>query len=500
MDGLKAQIRSSIGLVLAYPDEALKLKVDFNGILFFGPPGSGRTHTARATAGEYGLNFIAVSASELQASISGVDRVLAAFRTAAENAPCILFLDELDAIAHRRDNAVSSVDRAVLGQLLHCLDGIRDRQDVFVMAATSDLQSLDAAVLRPGRFDRQIRFDLPDRSARKAILQAQLKGRPCDLAVDYDDLAERCKGLSAAKLKEIVNAAALSALQGVAAGDSGRHITQADLIAALEAGRGKDRPTVEKWAWSQLILPEATKRELQELQRLIESPDRARALGIMVPTGALLYGPPGTGKTTVGRVLAAQAKASFYPVKGSDIVSKWLGESERNVADLFARARANAPSIIFIDEIDALLSRRSDSISGGTLDRVVNQLLQEIDGLDPSADVFVLGATNRPDLLDPALLRGGRLGRQIDIPLPGLEHRCAMLQLFTRKMSLAADVDCSQLATATAGYSGADLQALCQEAGIQALLRDQAVTTVITADFAAAIAIRGSQRAKSAEA
>lgn len=504
MEALKAQLRSSIGLVLAYPNEASQLKVDFNGILFFGPPGTGRSYTARATAGEYGLNFIAVSAAELTVGARGEspDRVTAAFQIAAENAPCILFFDELDAVARRRDDAIlTGEDRAVLSQLLHNLDAVRGRQDVFVMAATSDLQSLDAAVLRPGRFDRQIRFDLPDTQARQAIIEAQLKGRPCEPAIAYEVLAEHCKGFSAARIKEIVNSAALSVLQAIASGDQQRRMTQADLIAAIEAGRGKDRPTVDSWTWEQLILSESTKRELQELQRLIESPNRARALGIMVPTGALLYGPPGTGKTTVARVLAAQAKASFYPIKGSDIVSKWLGESERNVADLFARARANAPSIIFIDEIDALVPRRSDAIGSGALARVVNQLLQEIDGLGSTTDVFILGATNRPDILDPALLRGGRLGRQIEIPLPTSDQRCALLSLFTRAMSLASDVDCSKLAAKTSGYSGADLQALCQEAGVQALLRDGAATTISSTDFAAALgASRRQQPSHSTEA
>jgi transitional endoplasmic reticulum ATPase len=406
--------------------------------------------------------------------------------------------DEFDAVARRRDDGgFGGEDRATLSQLLRSLEGIRERRDVIVMAATNDLSSLDAAVIRPGRFDRQIRVDLPDEAARKAILQSQLKGRPCDTALDYGDLAERCKGFSAAKMRTIVDGAALVVLQAIATGNRDRRISQADLIAAIAAGRGKDRPTFEQWTWDDLILPPATKRELQELERLIEAPDRAKALGITPPTGALLYGPPGTGKTTVARVLAAQAKASFYPVKGSEIVSKWLGESERNVADLFNRARANAPSIIFVDEIDALVPRRSDMVGGGAIDRVVNQLLQEIDGLGSGGSgVFVLGATNRPDILDPALLRGGRLGRQISIPLPTAEERCEMLKQFTKHMPLAQDVACDRLASATDGYSGADLQALCQDAGVQALLRDGGATNVTDADFDSALKVRGEQRAQ----
>lgn len=502
MDQLKADIRSSVGILLAYPDEAASLKVEFNGILLYGPPGTGKTFIARASAGEYGLNFLSVGAAELLASYRGesAQRITTAFRTASDGAPCLLFFDEFDALARRRDDgALSGEDRATLSQLLRSLEGIRNRRDVIVMAATNDLTSLDAAVVRPGRFDRQIRVDLPDAAARTEILQTQLQGRPCDSNLDYGDLAERCKGYSAAKIRSIVDGAALVVLQAIAGGDVDRRISQADLTAAIASGRGKDRPTFEQWTWDDLILPAATKRELQEIQRLIEAPDRAKALGITPPSGALLYGPPGTGKTTVARVLAAQAKASFYPVKGSEIVSKWLGESERNVADLFSRARANAPSIIFLDEIDALVPRRSDSLGGGAVDRVVNQLLQEIDGLG-SGDfgVFVLGATNRPDILDPALLRGGRLGRQISIPLPTAEERCEMLKQFTKHMPLASDVACDRLAATTSGFSGADLQALCQEAGVQALLRDAMATSVGQADFDSAIKVRSDQRAQGA--
>jgi transitional endoplasmic reticulum ATPase len=425
----------------------------------------------------------------------GGSPVTAVFECAERNPPSLLFLDDFDSIARRRDDAnLTGEDRNILGDLLTRLERLRENWSVFVVAATDDLQALDPAVIRPGRFDRQVRVDMPDPEARCAIFAAQLKGRPCDASIDANDLAARTEGYSAARIKEAVDGAALLVLKAVAASDARRTITQGDLIAAIEAQRGKDRPTVDAWTWDQVILQETTKRELQELQRLIESPERARHLGIMVPAGALLYGPPGTGKTTIARVLAAQAKASFYPVKGSDIVSKWLGESERNVADLFARARANAPSIVFIDEIDALVPRRSDAGDNTTISRIVNQLLQEIDGLGSSSGVFVLGATNRPDMLDPALLRGGRLGRHVEIPLPSAADRLALLQLFSRSMRLAPDVELRRLADSTMGRSGADLYALCQEAGVQALVRDEAATAVTARDFAAAMASKNRER------
>lgn len=495
MQSLKADLRATIGLVLAYPHEAESLRVAFNGILLYGPPGTGKSFIAEATAGEFGLNFVKFEPGTLDPTSAGGSQITAVFECAEQNPPALLFLDDFDSVARRRDETnLTGWERNVLGQVLSCLEAQRRNWSVFVVAATNDLQALDPAVIRPGRFDRQVRVDLPDREARRAIFDAQLRGRPSAADIVTTELAARTDGFSAARIKEVVDAAALLVLEAVADGESARTIDQADLVKAIEGQRGRDRPPMDTWAWDQLVLSENTKRELQELQRLVESPERARKLGIMVPAGALLYGPPGTGKTTIARVLAAQAKASFYPVKGSDIVSKWLGESERNVADLFARARANAPSIVFIDEIDALVPRRSDAGDNQAISRVVNQLLQEIDGLGSSAGVFVLGATNRPDMLDPALLRGGRLGRHIEVPLPSPAERLTLLELFTRSMRLAPDVALKGLAHKTGGFSGADLQALCQKAAVQALMQDQSATAVTARDFATALTWKDRKR------
>jgi transitional endoplasmic reticulum ATPase len=281
-------------------------------------------------------------------------------------------------------------------------------------------------------------------------------------------------------------------LSDISVGHADREITTDDLLAALRASGAQDRPLVGEWSWDELILSEATKRELIELQRLIEDPERATRFGIQPPRGALLYGPPGTGKTMIAKVLAAQAHTSFYPVSGSEIISKWLGESEQNVAKLWERARGNAPSIIFLDEIDAIAPRRGGGIGSGAdqaVSRVVNQLLQEIDGIASGSGVFVLGATNLPEMLDEALLRGGRLARQIEVPLPDLPQRFALFELFTGSMHLRADVDLHVLASATTNYSGADIQALCQQAGIRAMMAE--AEAVASVDFRHALEAAG---------
>lgn len=499
MQAVKDDVRRSIGLLFQNPRAAAQLQVGFNGILMHGPPGTGKTHLAKAIAGEFGCRFIHLEISQLISAYRGqsAKRIASAFDLAKGMAPSILFFDEFDAIAQRRDSgAGSSEDTQVLTQLLRNLESIRDRHDVVVLAATNDVNALDPAVSRPGRFDRKLRIDLPDRDSRREILAVQLRTRPAGDDIDLDDLAGRTSGHSAAALTSLINEAALHVLADITQGHGNRVIRQEDLLRALTASGAQDRPLVGDWSWDELILAESSKRELMELQRLIEEPERATRLGIQPPRGALLYGPPGTGKTTIAKVLAAQAKTSFYPIRGSEIISKWLGEAEQNVAQLWERARANAPSIIFLDEIDAVAPRRAGGMGSGAdqaMNRVVNQLLQEIDGVSSGSGVFVLGATNRPDMLDEALLRGGRLARQIFVPLPDEAGRHALLELFTRPMSLAPGVDLHALAAASVGYSGADLQALCQQAGIHALMsaNESEALSVGVSDFSHALMVAG---------
>jgi transitional endoplasmic reticulum ATPase len=482
MDELKNELRDTLGLVLAHAGEAERYRITWNGILLHGPPGAGKTYVARATAGEFGLSLFQVSTSQILTALVGQSarNVPRLFDVASQHLPCILFFDEFDAVAQRRGELPNPEARQIVNQLLQTLEQYRSVPELIVMAATNDLDTLDEAVIRPGRFDRHIRVDLPDQAAREAIFAAQLRNRPVVKDPDLADLARRTRGLSAAAVTQVVESAAMAALRANA------EIDHELLVRALRERGGKDRPTIEDWSWDRVILPSGVKAELQQLQVLVEDPERARALGVEPPSGVLLAGPPGTGKTTIAKVLAAQASCSFYPVSAGDLLSKWVGESEQNVQRLFERARENAPSIVFIDEIDALGADRE--LGAGV--RPINQLLEAMDGIAGHTSVLVLAATNRPDRLDPALVRGGRLSRTIVIPLPDEEARRAILAVHSEAMPLE-DVDLAHVAAATDGFAGADLHALCQQAALAALVRQngsEAPPKVNAADFDSAIA------------
>jgi transitional endoplasmic reticulum ATPase len=469
MEALKQEVRDTVGLVLQHPDDAERYGIEWNGILLHGPPGVGKTFFARAIAGEYDLNLMHVSTGDLIGGIQGqsAQNIDKAFKTAAQNLPCLLFFDEFDSIAQRRDNSPDQESRRTVNQLLTSLEAYRDERRLLVMAATNDVSHLDPAVIRPGRFDRQIRIDLPDAKAREAIFRAELDDRPAAASVELGELVRRTEGMTPAAIEKVVDTAALEVFRE--ATESGRNLElgSAHLLAAIERYGGQDRPLVEHWTWDSLILDPAIKAQLQQLQAVIEDPESAVRFGVDPPTGLLLAGPPGTGKTSVAKVLAAQAKCSFYPISGADVISKWVGESERNIRQLFERARANRPSIVFIDEIDAVAGSRGQV---ETHDSHVNQLLSEIDGVSGQRGVFVVGATNRPDQLDPALLRGGRLSRTIVLGLPDEAGRHALLCLMTARMPTVG-VDLERLARDSDGLSPADLKGLCQEAAMAAMAR-----------------------------
>jgi transitional endoplasmic reticulum ATPase len=492
MDALKQEVRDTVGLMLRHPEQAERYGIDWNGILLYGPPGVGKTFFARAIAGEYGLNFIHVSTGDLVSGIQGgsARNIDKAFETAEQNLPCLLFFDEFDSVAQRRDNTPDQESRRTVNQLLTSLERHHGDQGLLVMAATNSIEHLDPAVVRPGRFDRHIRIDLPDAAARREIFQSELDDRPAARDLDLEALVQRTEGMTPAAIEKIVDTAALDVFREATQSGKQLALDTPHLLAAIERYGGQDRPTVEHWTWESLILAPTIKAQLQQLQAVIEDPESARRFGVEPPTGLLLAGPPGTGKTTVAKVLAAQARASFYPISGADVMSKWVGQSEQNIRELFERARENRPSIVFIDEIDAIAGRRGESL--GTHDSHVNQLLAEIDGISGQRGVFVIGATNRPDQLDPALLRGGRLSRTIVLGLPDHADRHAILRLYTARMPTVA-VDLDALAARTDGFSPADLKSLTQEAALAAMTRtrngDGATTAaaVTQADFDAAL-------------
>jgi transitional endoplasmic reticulum ATPase len=493
MSELKAELTDTLELLLATTNEAAAYHVAWNGVLLYGPPGVGKTMAAHATAGQFGLTLVSVTAGDLLAATRGESarNVDAAFEFAVEHQPALLFFDEFDAIARRRDDSSDLKQRAVAGALVAGLERTRDTPGVIVMAATNDLDTLDRAVIRPGHFDRQIRVDLPDLDARAAIFTTCFHGLPTDGKLDIADLAHRSEGMTPAAIAHCVRAAALEAFSEARRTKQHVAITNALLTANLHHG-GEDRPTIEEHTWDSVILDATTKAQLQELQYLLEDPDAAGNLGIEPPSGVLLAGPPGNGKTTIAKVLAAQARCSFYPVSAADITSKWYGQSEENIARLFERARENRPSIIFIDELDGLAPHRGEM--NDATDRVLGELLSEIDGMSDQRGILVVGASNRPDQIDPALLRGGRLSRTITIPLPAEPARLAMLRLFSAKMPLDG-VDLAGLAAVTEGWSGGDLRALCQDAALLALVtareRGEHVQVVCDADFERALAQSG---------
>jgi transitional endoplasmic reticulum ATPase len=469
MDSLKEEVRQTVGLMLEHPDDAERYGIEWNGILLHGPPGVGKTFFARAIAGQYGLSLMHVSTGDLVSSLQGgsARNIDKAFSTAMGNLPCLLFFDEFDSVAQRRDSNPDQEARRTVNQLLTSLEAHRDERRLLVMAATNNVEHLDPAVVRPGRFDRHIRIDLPDAPAREAIFRAELDDRPSAGDIQLDDLVRRTEGMTPASISKIVDTAALEVFREATETGENLHLDTEHLLRAVERHGGQDRPMVEHWTWDSLILDPAIKAQLQQLQAVIEDPESAVRFGVDPPTGLLLAGPPGTGKTTVAKVLAAQARSSFYPISGADVISKWVGESERNIRQLFERARANRPSIIFIDEIDALAGRRG---SVETHDSHVNQLLAEIDGVSGQRGVFIVGATNRPDQLDPAMLRGGRLSRTIVLGLPDEPGRHAILCLHTARMPTVG-VHLEELARETDGLSPADLKGLCQEAALAAMAR-----------------------------
>jgi transitional endoplasmic reticulum ATPase len=486
------RIREMIELPLRFPEVFERLGIDPpKGVLLHGPPGCGKTLIARAVAHETSARFFHVNGPEIidQWYGSSEAHLRRIFEDARRRAPAIIFLDEIDAIAPKREelSGERQAERRVVAQLLSLMDGLESRGNVVVIAATNIPNTLDPALRRPGRFDREIMISVPDREGRREILEIYTRGMPLSSDVDLERLAGVTHGFVGADLESLGREAALSALRRLMpAIELNQAAIPYDRLAALEvtsedfdAALSEVEPSALREVFTEV--PDVGWGDVGGLddakQALIESvewPLRHGPLferaGIRPSRGILLHGAPGTGKTLLAKALARQSEANFISVKGPQLLSMYLGESERAVREVFRKARQAAPCIIFFDEIDALAPARSGyELQAGDNERIVGQLLTELDGIEELRGVVVLAATNRPDRVDPALLRAGRFDVMVELPLPDTPARRAILAVHTRRMPLAADVDLAALADATEDFSGADLEGLCRRAALLAL-------------------------------
>ncbi|RJS86845.1 AAA family ATPase [Candidatus Bathyarchaeota archaeon] len=509
--GLKEEIqrlREMVELPMRHPEIFQRLGIDPpKGVLLHGPPGCGKTLLARAVANESDANFFSINGPEIMSKFYGESeaRLREIFQQAEKNSPAIIFIDELDAIAPKREEVTGEVERRVVAQLLALLDGLTGRGNVIVIGATNRPNALDPALRRPGRFDREIEIGIPDKQGRYEILQIHTRGMPLAEDVDLKKLADMTHGYTGADLAALCRETAMKALR--------RYLPEIDLEqerippSVLEKMEVKmedfinayreitptamrevaiEVPTVH---WDDIGDLEDAKQELREsVEWPLKNPDVFKRMGINPPRGILLFGPPGCGKTLLARAVATESEANFISIKGPEVFSKWVGESERAIREVFRKARMSAPAIIFFDEIDALVPRRGIGYSdSGVTERVISQLLTEIDGIETLQEVIVLAATNRPDILDPAIMRPGRLDRMIYVPEPNEEGRFQIFKIHTKDMPLAKDVDLRKLAQLTKGYSGADIESICREAAIIALRRDINSKEVTFADFEKAL-------------
>ncbi len=493
--GLKEEIqriREMVELPLKHPELFRHLGIEPpKGVLLYGPPGTGKTLLAKAVANESNAHFISISGPEIMSKYYGESekRLREIFEEAEKNAPSIIFIDEIDSIAPNRNEVTGEVERRVVAQLLALMDGLKGRGEVIVIGATNRPEALDPALRRPGRFDREIEIGVPDKNGRKEILQIHTRNVPLDDDVDLDEIAEITHGFVGADLAALVREAAMAALRRVLPQidlDSDTipleilealKVTKQDFSEALKivqpSALREISIEIPNISWDDVGGLEEVKKELREVVELpLKNPSAFRRLGIEPPKGVLLYGPPGCGKTLLAKAVASESEANFISIKGPELLSKWVGESEKAVRQVFKKARQVAPAIIFIDEIDSLFPRRGTGLDSGVTERVVSQMLTEIDGIQPLRDIVVIGATNRPDLIDPAILRPGRLERLIYVGPPDLQARHEILKVLTKKMPLAEDVDLWRIATMTDRFSGADLAALVREAAMSALRED----------------------------
>ncbi|MGA3290548.1 MAG: CDC48 family AAA ATPase [Candidatus Bathyarchaeia archaeon] len=506
------RVREMVELPLRHPELFQRLGIEPpKGVLLHGPPGCGKTLLARAVANESEANFYSINGPEIMSKFYGESeaRLREIFQQAQQNAPSIIFVDELDAIAPKREEVTGEVERRVVAQLLALMDGLSGRGNVIVIGATNRPGALDPALRRPGRFDREIEIGVPDKKGRYEVLQIHTRGMPLvpfkegekGEGVNLDRLAEMTHGYTGADLSALGRETAMKALR--------RYLPQINLEeerippAVLEKMEVQmsdfdnaykeitptamrevyiEVPTVH---WDDVGGLENVKQHLIEaVEWPLKTPEVFTKLGIRPPKGILLYGPPGCGKTLLARAVATESEANFISIKGPEVFSKWVGESEKAIREIFRKARMAAPTVVFLDEIDSITPRRGMGMSdSGVSERVISQLLTEMDGIVSLQDIVIIAATNRPDMVDSAVLRPGRFDRLIYVPEPDDKGRLQILKIYTKGMPISKDVDLNQLTIMTKYYGGADIESLCREAAMHALRRDVNSQEVTMKDF-----------------
>ncbi len=490
--GLKGEIqkiREMVELPIRYPELFERLGIEPpKGVLLYGPPGTGKTLLAKAVANESDANFIDISGPELVSKFVGEseERLRGIFDEAKEKAPTIIFMDEIDAIAPKREEATNEVERRMVSQLLTLMDGMNSRGQVIVIGATNRQNAIDPALRRPGRFDREIEIGVPDRNSRREILQIHTRNMPIAKDVNIEEFADITHGFTGADITALAREAAMATLRRILPKILDKRSVPNELLVSLEVTKDDfmeafnsispsalrevfvERPNIH---WSDVGGLEDVKAQLKEAVELpIKKPEAFTKMGIRPIKGVLLVGAPGVGKTLLAKAVATERESNFISIKGPELLNKYVGESEKAVRELFRKAKMAAPCIIFIDEIDSIAYTRSaDSTDSMVTERVVDTLLTELDGLSDLKNIIVIAATNRPDIMDPALLRPGRFDKIIEIPMPDEDTRLAILKVYTKRMPIAKDVNVEELAKSTEGYTGAEIENLTREAGMNAI-------------------------------
>jgi transitional endoplasmic reticulum ATPase len=492
--GLRSEVqrvREMIELPMKHPEVFQKLGIEPpKGVLLYGPPGTGKTLIAKAVANESGANFFSIAGPEIMSKYYGESeqRLREIFDDAQKAAPSIIFIDEIDSIAPKRGEVTGEVERRVVAQLLAMMDGLKERGAVVVIGATNREEAIDPALRRPGRFDREIEIGVPDRSDRIEILQIHVQNMPLADDINLESLADRMHGFVGADVNALCKEAAMRALRRYMPDLTTEDEIPPGIIEQMQVRREDFEEALKEIepssmrevlvelpavSWSDLGGLGSLKQELIEaIEWPLKSPEKFRQMGIRPPKGVLLYGPPGTGKTMIAQAVANETAANFISVRGHQMLSKWMGESEKAIREIFRKARQVSPAIIFFDELDSIAPMRGTDEGSHVMERVVNQLLSELDGLEALKDVVVIAATNRPDILDPALLRSGRFDRMLLVGPPDKLGRHEILKIHARAMPKAEDVNLEELAELTEGYVGSDLNALCREAAMLALRQE----------------------------